>query len=133
MVIWWESAPRDEREAVLAIPSVREHLSEEDIARAVEAARLPHAVHEALLETLYASGADILILPIQDLFGWRDRINQPATVSDENWTWVCVAVDSTRPSHEPCRRHSGAAWSRNRTITYLQIPYNLPRSSPSCL
>ena len=87
MVIWWETAPLEEKEAVLAIPSVREHLSEEDIARAVEAPELPHAVHEALLETLYASGADILILPIQDLFAWRDRINQPATVSDENWTW----------------------------------------------
>jgi 4-alpha-glucanotransferase len=36
---------------------------------------------------LYASGSDLLILPIQDLFGWRDRINQPATVSDANWTW----------------------------------------------
>ena len=44
-------------------------------------------MHEALLETLYASGADLLILPIQDVFGWRDRINQPATVGDGNWTW----------------------------------------------
>jgi len=23
----------------------------------------------------------------QDLFGWRDRINIPATVGDWNWTW----------------------------------------------
>ena len=35
----------------------------------------------------FASGADILILPIQDAFGWRDRINQPATVGSDNWTW----------------------------------------------
>ena len=48
---------------------------------------LPHAMHEALLESLYASGADLLILPVQDVFGWRDRINQPATVGDMNWTW----------------------------------------------
>ena len=72
---------------MLAIPSVRERLTDEDRARALDAPDLPHAVHEALLETLYASGADILILPIQDVFGWRDRINQPATVSDGNWTW----------------------------------------------
>ena len=30
---------------------------------------------------------NLLILPIQDIFGWRDRINQPATVGDSNWTW----------------------------------------------
>ena len=41
----------------------------------------------ALLESLYASGADLLLLPIQDAFGWRDRINQPATVGEGNWTW----------------------------------------------
>jgi 4-alpha-glucanotransferase len=40
-----------------------------------------------MLELLFASASDILLLPIQDLFGWRDRINQPATVSDSNWTW----------------------------------------------
>jgi 4-alpha-glucanotransferase len=87
MVIWWENAPREERAAALAIPSVRERLSEEDLARALNAADLPHPLHEALLETLYASGADLLILPIQDVFAWRDRINQPATVGDDNWTW----------------------------------------------
>jgi 4-alpha-glucanotransferase len=24
---------------------------------------------------------------MQDLFGWRDRINTPATVTADNWTW----------------------------------------------
>ena len=28
-----------------------------------------------------------MILPIQDIFGWRDRINVPATVGTDNWTW----------------------------------------------
>jgi 4-alpha-glucanotransferase len=74
MVTWWEAAPDDEKHAVTAIPSLRERLAGDD-------------VYAALLETLYASGSDLLILPVQDLFGWRDRINQPATVSDANWTW----------------------------------------------
>jgi 4-alpha-glucanotransferase len=87
MVVWWEGAPRAEREAALAIPSVRDRLTDDDVRRALDAPGLPHPVHEALLETLYASGADILILPLQDIFGWRDRINQPATVGDSNWTW----------------------------------------------
>jgi len=42
---------------------------------------------------LFASGSDLLLLPIQDAFGWRDRINEPATVNDDNWTfslpWPC--------------------------------------------
>jgi 4-alpha-glucanotransferase len=87
MVIWWESAPREEKESVLAIPSIRERLTDDDIAAAVDSTMLPHAVREAMLESLHASGSDLLILPIQDVFGWRDRINQPATVSNENWTW----------------------------------------------
>ncbi len=87
MKIWWEGAPSEEKEAVLAIPSIGEHLTPEDIAAAVESKALPHPVREAMLESLYASGSNLLILPIQDAFGWRDRINQPATVSADNWTW----------------------------------------------
>jgi 4-alpha-glucanotransferase len=86
MAIWWEDAPREEREAVVAIPSVRERLMEDD-RRSADAPGLPRAIHAALLEALYASGSDTLILPIQDIFGWRDRINQPATVGEANWTW----------------------------------------------
>ena len=44
-------------------------------------------VRDALIETLYGSGSNLLILPIQDVFGWLDRINQPATVNTSNWTW----------------------------------------------
>jgi 4-alpha-glucanotransferase len=114
MVIWWEAAPREEREAVLAIPSIRGHLSDDDVATAMESSELPHAVHEALLEALYASGSEILILPIQDVFGWRDRINQPATVSEENWTWrLPWPVD--RISTEPAAMYVAnqlAEWSR---------------------
>ena len=86
MVTWWKEASTEERRAVLEIPSIRRMLSEDDL-RAAEAPALTHALHEALLETLFASGSDMLILPMQDIFGWADRINQPATVGDSNWTW----------------------------------------------
>ena len=99
MVIWWEDTPRKERDAVLAIPSVRALLTAEDVA-SVDAPSLPHAIHEALLETLFASGSNTLILPVQDIFGWRDRINQPATVGDTNWTWR-LPWPSDRMSTEP--------------------------------
>ncbi len=87
MVIWWERTPTEEKEAVLAIPLVRARLTEEGRARALAAPGLPDEVRDALIEALYASGADLLILPLQDIFGWRDRINEPGTVGDVNWTW----------------------------------------------
>jgi 4-alpha-glucanotransferase len=87
LAVWWETAPREEKRAVLAIPSVRDRLTPEDRERMADQPGLSRAMHEPLLECLYASGADILILPVQDVFGWRDRINQPATTGDGNWTW----------------------------------------------
>jgi 4-alpha-glucanotransferase len=44
-------------------------------------------VRDALLTTAYGAGSDELFLPIQDVFGWTDRINIPATIGDHNWTW----------------------------------------------
>ena len=87
MATWWGAAPRDEKEAVLDIPSVRARLTREERAALPDAAGMPDRVRHALLEVLFESGASLLILPIQDVFGWRDRINQPATVSPTNWVW----------------------------------------------
>jgi 4-alpha-glucanotransferase len=44
-------------------------------------------VRDALIEALFASGSDLLTLPVQDVFGWPDRINVPAVVDQRNWTW----------------------------------------------
>ena len=52
---------------------------------------------------------------MQDLFGWRDRINVPGTVGDDNWTWrLPWPVDRLRHVPRPssarafCRRLAGA-------------------------
>ena len=87
MTVWWAQATTQERRAVLDTPSVRDRLSDEQCTQAIDSPALSPAVRRALLETLFASGANLLILPIQDAFGWSDRINQPATVGDHNWTW----------------------------------------------
>jgi 4-alpha-glucanotransferase len=87
LAIWWEHAPRDEKQAVLAIPSIGDRLSADDRTRAMSEPALLPTVRAALLEALFASGSDLLILPVQDVFGWRDRINQPATIGTQNWTW----------------------------------------------
>jgi 4-alpha-glucanotransferase len=108
MAVWWEGAPPGEREAVLAIPSVRARLSDDAGARALGAPGLPDELRDALVESLYASGADTLMLPIQDVFGWRDRINQPATVNASNWTWRLPWL-SDRLSAEPDAAAAAAA------------------------
>ena len=43
--------------------------------------------NRALLELVYGSGSDLLLLPFQDAFGLRDRVNVPGTVTEENWTY----------------------------------------------
>jgi 4-alpha-glucanotransferase len=74
LAVWWDQVSQDERDAVLAVPSIRARLA-------------ASGVGDAILGALFASPATLVILPIQDVFGWRDRINQPATVRDDNWTW----------------------------------------------
>ena len=41
----------------------------------------------AILRSLLSSGSMLTLLPLQDVFGWRDRINTPAVVDEVNWTW----------------------------------------------
>jgi 4-alpha-glucanotransferase len=87
MAVWWDQAPDDERAAVAEVPAIQARLGDEGVAAVLAAPGFPAKAREALLEALFASRSDLLMLPIQDVFGWRDRINQPATVSDANWTW----------------------------------------------
>jgi 4-alpha-glucanotransferase len=45
------------------------------------------AVRDTLLTRILHAGSAQAFIPMQDVFGWRDRINTPATVGDPNWTW----------------------------------------------
>jgi len=87
LTVWWRQAPREERAAVLAIPSVARDLTAAETGAALEAPGLPNSVQDAVLRALIASTAGLVILPFQDLFGLSARINQPAVVDDLNWTW----------------------------------------------
>jgi 4-alpha-glucanotransferase len=52
------------------------------------------APHIPLLQRLYEAPSYLTILPLQDLFGWPDRINVPATVADANWSYrIPVAIE----------------------------------------
>ena len=87
MVTWWETAPHDEKQAVLAIPLVAQRLGPDACRAALESPTLLPPVRDAFLEVLIASSSDLVILPVGDVFGWSDRINTPATVNARNWTW----------------------------------------------
>ncbi len=95
LVEWWESASRDDRHALVAIPFLQGRALDVDLVSCSPEARL------ALLELIVASTSDFVILPMQDVFGWRDRVNVPATVSDDNWTWrLPWPVDEIRAQPE---------------------------------
>lgn len=77
---WWDGAPHEERAALVALPPLA--------ASGIRADQpFDASVRDALLQLLYESGSNLLVLPLQDVFGWRDRINTPATVGAENWSW----------------------------------------------
>ncbi len=78
MADWWDTAPREEREALLEVPGLAGLSPDQPFG---------DGVRDTLLRQLYESGSNLLLLPLQDVFGWRDRINTPATVGQDNWTW----------------------------------------------
>lgn len=78
---WWESASFDERVKALQIPFLRERQLDP------HEGRLSPALRDAFLELIWASASSTVVVPVQDVFGWRDRINIPATVTEWNWTW----------------------------------------------
>lgn len=105
MIVWWEQASDDERWKVTAVvPGARADLPYE-------------SVRDALLEALAGSGSDLVLLPIQDVFGWRDRINDPAVVADSNWVyrlpWPSDRLDEIPEASE--RRDQLRAWARTHS------------------
>ena len=55
-----------------------------------------------------------MILPVQDVFGWRERINEPAVMGTHNWIFR-LPWDADRLNEEPEARERQAAlrvWSQ---------------------
>lgn len=74
---WWDEADAEERRAVAAI-----------VGRGVNPdAPFDATVRDGVIAALYASSSDIVLLPIHDIFGWRERVNTPALIDAQNWTW----------------------------------------------
>lgn len=75
MVSWWKAAPAAERKAVRRMPSMQRH--------ADSASEM-----DALLRALLDARSRLTIIPLQDVFGWVDRINTPAQITTDNWRWM---------------------------------------------
>ena len=57
----------------------------------------------------------LTLIPLQDVFGWTDRINTPAVVDEVNWTWrLPWPVDTWLDSrgHRGARRAVARRWTR---------------------
>jgi 4-alpha-glucanotransferase len=55
--------------------------------------RYDDQVRDALLELVYGSASELVLLPYQDAMGTRDRVNVPGTVNDVNWSYR-IPVDA---------------------------------------
>ncbi len=105
---WWAESPPDERAAVAAM------LASAGAAGVDPGAPWSDRLRDALLASMYRGGSGELFLPIQDVFGWRDRINTPATVTDDNWTYrLPWPVDSLSAQPEAIDR---AAFCRAQAV-----------------
>jgi 4-alpha-glucanotransferase len=100
LIVWWDNATEEERVALNEVPTIRRLTNGADI---LDAPYLP-TVRDVLLETLFRSGSDLVLVAVQDVFGWRDRINEPATVTRENWTfrlpWPCDRLGDVPEARE---------------------------------
>jgi 4-alpha-glucanotransferase len=110
LAIWWETASEADRAAVSRLPTIQRLTDGADLAGAPY---IP-VVRDTLLQALFLSRSDLSLNVIQDLFGWRDRINAPSTVNEDNWTfrlpWPADRLDDVPEARE--RQAALRAWTR---------------------
>lgn len=114
LAVWWESLPAADLRELARVPSLAalNPLLAEGAA-GLERSEFDARTRDTILSALYAAGSDMLILPIQDVFGWRDRINKPATVGEWNWTFALPwPVERLAIERQPLERAEALrAWS----------------------
>ncbi len=76
---WWHGHPEVERARLVRALGIETRVQPEQ--------PFDEAALDAILEALYAAPSRLVLIPIQDLFGWNARINWPGTIGEFNWTW----------------------------------------------
>lgn len=95
---WWDEISLDDRRRVLELPVLAEQGFD-------PAQPWDDRLRDALLDLAWTSGSDELFATVQDVFGWRDRVNVPATVGEHNWTYrLPWPVDWLPDVHEAAER-----------------------------
>lgn len=109
LATWWEHAPVDERSKVSELPTIQRFTG----GAGLLSAPYDPTVRDTILEALFASGSDVLLNVVQDIFGWHDRINEPATVTEHNWSfrlpWPSDRLDDVPEARE--RQSTLRAWA----------------------
>jgi isoamylase len=89
---WYDLLSAEERRALAQIPALNQlavgKTGKDQVQVQVQVKdRFDDTVRDALLTALYHAPSQLVIAPLQDLFGERERINVPGTTSDTNWTY----------------------------------------------
>lgn len=99
MAVWWDEALPGDRQALVEL------LHRAGLGAWDSAAPWSHELRDAILRLMATASSDHLFFPIQDVFGWRDRINVPSTIGDHNWTWrLPWPIDTWEHTAEACER-----------------------------
>ena len=95
---WWRDASAEERQQFVTSLALEGTLDR-------RRKTLDHRGIDAILGSLYAAPSRLTIAPIQDLFGWEERMNTPGTVDDSNWKWrLPFALDRLQESSAVLQR-----------------------------
>ena len=94
LATWWKTLPIEEREVFLAMIGKQAD-------QVLPADPFSDTLHTAILDRLMGSGSAMVILPIQDLFGFSEQINRPGTVGFHNWRYRLPVTLSTLQKQPP--------------------------------
>jgi 4-alpha-glucanotransferase len=93
---WWDATTDEERQLCADVPTMRK--------AGLSAEPFSPVVRDALIRAMFAAPSRLLLFPLQDIFGWRERINTPGQI-DGNWTWrLPWAVDDLLTQEEALER-----------------------------
>lgn len=100
---WYDALADDERRELLRLPGLADLPPSFDL-----------RVRDTLLEMAYRSGSDLVLLPFQDCFGHRERVNVPGTLNEQNWSYRMPWRVETLASELPADTERLAALARLR-------------------